>query len=126
MNDSPPDVVRIGVDHARITRVTAQQVEYLDEAGQERSIDLEGCARNWCQIFDENRDNVVILPGAASEGVASWNAGCVGQRGAIDDPPWVMLMDDRRTRFEFKDYGAIYALLLDPLMEAGWHTFDAT
>ena len=124
MNNTSPDVVRIGVGLARVTRVTPKQVEYLDEAGQQRSVDLEECARNWNRYHDDNRNEFVPLTNAPPESVARWNAGCVGQRGALDDPPWVELMSERGTRFEFMTYDEIYVQLLGPLMESGWYTFD--
>ena len=34
-------------------------------------------------------------------------------------------MTEPVTRFEFESYDALYAELLDPLEQAGWHTFDA-
>lgn len=125
MNPERKEVVRIGVGPAVITRVTRDQVEYIDDAGKPCSIGLQQCAQNWVMHFIEQRDNIITLPGATEESIDRWNAGCVGRRSAVSDPPWVEFMDERRARFEFKNYEAIYALLLTPLMKAGWHTFDA-
>jgi hypothetical protein len=55
---------------------------------------------------------------------AWWNARCVGQRGALDNPPWIELMNERKTRFEFASRETFYRELLDPFRQAGWHTFD--
>lgn len=46
MNQPAPEIVRIGMASADVTSVSQRRVEYLDEAGQERFIDLEQCARN--------------------------------------------------------------------------------
>ena len=123
--DKQPEVVRIGVGSARLTRVTPLQVEYVDEAGEEHFIDLQECAQNWIRHFDENRARVVAVPGVSSESIAQWNARCIGSRGALSDPPWVVLMSEPSTRFEFKNYFEVHELLLVPLMEVGWHTFDS-
>ena len=66
----------------------------------------------------------LLLPGASAESAAMWRSRCVGQRGAIDDPPWVEFIHERRTRFEFETSEAVDAHLLGPLGKAGWHTFD--
>ena len=49
VNQMVPEIVRIGVANARITCVTSERVEYLDEAGQECFVDLEECNRNYVQ-----------------------------------------------------------------------------
>jgi hypothetical protein len=64
------------------------------------------------------------LPGATEQSAAAWNARCVGQRGASDNPPWVEFMNARMTRFEFATYEALYSELLTPLRREGWQTFD--
>jgi hypothetical protein len=46
VNQMVPEIVRIGVSNARITCVTPQRVEYVDEAGQECFVDLDECSRN--------------------------------------------------------------------------------
>ena len=120
-----PDVVRVGIGLARITQVTSTQIEYIDKAGQERSVDLEECARSWCRYLDENRSDYMILDSnEPSESLDRWNARCAGLREATDNPPWVVFINEPGTRFEFKTYDEIYALLLEPLQLAGWHTFD--
>lgn len=116
-----PEIVRIGMARAGVTSVSQRRVEYLDEAGQERFIDLEQCARNWVRYYHEHEQDFVWVDSA--ESAATWNSRCVGQRGALDDPPWVEFMNERRTRFEFASCEAISALL-GPLSKAGWHTFD--
>ena len=116
-----PEIVRIGVANARIKCVTPQRVEYLDEAGQECFVDLEECVRNRVQSYNENKDEFVLL--TSEDSAAAWNSRCVGQRGLLDDPPWVQFTNERRTRLEFGSYEEAYALL-GPLGKAGWHTFD--
>ncbi len=125
MKDTPTEVVRIGVSSARINQITRHRIEYSDEMGNEHTIDLEKCVRNWLRLCDDRREDFVAFPGVSDESIAEWNKGCVGQRGALDDPPWVEFVGERRTRFEFKTYDAVYAELLGPLGSVGWHTFDA-
>jgi hypothetical protein len=119
------EVVRIGVSGARIVAVTRQRIDYIDMVGQERFIDLEECAKGWAQLHDDRSQEFLPLPGATEQGIAAWNASCVGQRGALDNPPWAEFMNERNTRFEFGTYEALYEQLLRPLKRAGWHTFDA-
>jgi hypothetical protein len=125
MNPPAPEVVRIGIAGAHISSVSRQRIEYVDEAGQERFVDLEQCARNWVRYRNDHEQDFCLLPGASAESAAKWNSRCVGQRDALDDPPWVEFMNERHTRFQFASYQAVYALLLDALDEAGWRTFDA-
>jgi hypothetical protein len=118
------EVVRIASSTARITRVTRQRVDYVDMAGQVQFIDLEECVANWNSWHDSHRGEFLPLPGSSPETTAAWNARCVGLRGALDNPPWAEFMNERKTRFEFVSYAALYAELLTPLKKAGWHTFD--
>jgi hypothetical protein len=113
------EVIRVGVLGARIVAVTRERVEYVDMEGQERVIDLEQCARKWVQWRDS------LSPAANEPGVRAWNARCVGQRGALDRPPWAEFTNERKTRFEFPSYEALYGQLLTQLKQVGWHTFDA-
>lgn len=131
MSSTSSDVVQIGVGPVRVTRVTLQQVVFIDDTGHERSIDLEECARNWTRHVDQrnrpeekDRRGPVKGPGYISGCITEWDDSCVGVRNLHDDPPWVRFMNERQTRFEFKTYDESYALLLGPLGQAGWHTFD--
>ena len=123
MNQHAPEIVRIGIAGAHVKSVSPEQVDYVDEAGKERFVDLEQCARNWVQHRNEHAQDFCLVSDASAEAVATWNSHCVGQRGALDDTPWVEFMNDRRTRLEFASYEAVYTLL-GPLSQAGWHTFD--
>jgi len=105
-------------------RVNHERLEYIDGAGQEQVIELKECARNWVRWHDNHRQEFVLLPGASEADALIENARCVGQRGALDDPPWAELMNERKTRFEFESYEALYRELLGPLSRAGWGTFD--
>lgn len=123
------ELVRLGVGPARITRVTAQKIEYTNESGRELFVDLEECARiggclETAGLFPPSSDmdwtsvaDAICGPGSET------TRGCVGLRGAMDDPPWFQFLNRRRTQFEFKDYDAIYAELLTPM---GRMTFDAS
>jgi hypothetical protein len=118
------EVVRIGVSGARIVAVTRERIDYIDMAGEQRFVDLEECAKAQARWHNEHRSDFLLLPGASEHGVVAWNARCVGERGACDNPPWAALMNERNTRFEFASYEALYRELLNPLKRAGWHTFD--
>ncbi len=116
-------VVRIGNSTARILSVAPQSVDYIDDAGQKHSVDLKECARNWGRLRGAGMPELRQSAGS-SEQLAAWNSRCVGQRGALDHPPWAEFMDEQRTRFEFATYEALYQELLTPLRRAGWQTFD--
>jgi hypothetical protein len=118
------EVVQVGASGARIVAVTHQRIDYFDMAGQARSIDLEECARSWGRWHDEHRREFLPLPGSSEQGIAAWNARCVGERGALDNPPWAEFRNERATRFVFETRDALYLELLTPLRKAGWHTFD--
>jgi hypothetical protein len=124
MNQPQREIVLIGVSGARIAAVTRRRIDYIDMAGQEQFVDLEESARRWGRWHDDRSQAFLPLPGATEQDAASWNARCVGQRGACDNPPWVEFTNERRTRFEFQTYEALYRELLRPLQAAGWHTFD--
>jgi hypothetical protein len=98
------ETIRIGVSGARIVAVTRQRIDYIDMAGKERFIDLEESARR--------------------ESVNTGSQEFVGLRAALEDPPWAEFMNERTIRFEFATEGALYAELLGPLQQVGWHTFD--
>ena len=113
MNDPEREIVRIGVSEARIVGVTRERIDYIDEAGQEQFIDLEECAG----VGGEARSN-------RAKRARLERTVCVGQRGALDNPPWAEFMNERKTHFEFATYEDLYGELLTPLRQAGWHTFD--
>ena len=56
-------VVRIGASGARILAVTDEGIDYLDEAGRQRSIDLAECARNWGRWRNARSQEFRPLPG---------------------------------------------------------------
>jgi hypothetical protein len=122
--DTTSEVIRIGASGARIVKVSQKRIEYVDMAGKQQFIDLEICAKNWVGWHDQHAHEFFPLPGASDEDVTTWNARCVGQRGALDNPPWAEFTNERKTRFEFETGEALYRELLGPLMQAGWHTFD--
>src|SRR5262249_37354648 len=103
---------------------THQRIDYFDMAGQEQFIDLEECAGSWGRLRDAQSQSFLPLPGATEEGIAEWNARCIGQRDLSDSPPWAEFTNDRNTRFEFATYEAASTELPGPLRQAGWHTFD--
>lgn len=115
MNEMVPEIVRIGVESARIKCVTPQRVEYLDQTGKECFVDLDKCVRNWGQRAQLESEDV-----AASE----WGSRCVAERGFLDDPPWVEFTNERRTRFEFASLSEALTLKL-LLAKVRWRTFDA-
>src|SRR5262245_20904353 len=94
MKDRQPEIVQIGVSGARIVAVTHQRIDYIDMAGQEQFIDLEECAGSWGRLRDAQSQSFLPLPGATEEGIAEWNARCVGQRDLSDSPPWAEFMNE--------------------------------
>ena len=124
------ECVRIGTGPARITRVTDQKVEYIDESSRELFVDLQECERiagrlEIAGLFppSDDLDWASVADGISSSSEQTVPAGgCVGLRGALDDPPWFQFLNRRRTQFEFKDREALDAELLTPM---GRMTFDA-
>ena len=117
VNQMVPEIVRICVANARIKCVTPQRVEYFDEAGQECSVDLEECNRNYVQL-----DNEDLL--TSEDSAATSSSRYVGMRGLLVDPPWIEFTNKRRTRFEFGSSNEARTLKLQ-LMKVRWLTFDA-
>jgi hypothetical protein len=124
------DRVRMGTGFARITSVTPQRVEYTDEAGSAWFVDLDECARigsclEHAGLFPPSDDldwAAVATVGSRGSESAATSSGCVGLRGALDEPAWFQFLDQRRTQFEFTDGRALYAELLTPMARM---TFDA-
>jgi hypothetical protein len=121
MNDK---IVRIGTEYARIRRITSAQLDYALEDGRLEAINLDDCTKNWVQLFEKERGNIVIL--TSEDEVRAWNSACVGMRDALAERPWVRFMTNPPIRLEFDDRDALYSELLDPLMAVGKHTFDST
>jgi len=124
MHPNTLEVIRVGVSYAHILRVTQARIDYIDMRGRRQSIDLEECARIWMRWHDDHIQEFTLLAGSSKADSDAWNARCVGERGALDHPPWVQFMNERNSRFEFGNYEALYVALLEPLMQNGWHTFD--
>jgi hypothetical protein len=127
------ELVRIGTGAARIVDIIRRQLRYTDDAGADVIIDLEDCARigralHNADLFPpaEDTDWAKLATGKADFSSLDLSHGCVGLRGAIDDPPWFQFLDRRRTQFEFKDEDDIRNDLLRPLAAAGWQTWDAS
>lgn len=120
-----PEVVQIGAPGVYIARVTQKRIEYVDMKGQEQFIDLEECARNWVRWYDDHNQEFISMPGVSKTEIDAENARCVGQRGGGSQPVyWVAFMNERKTRFEFRTWQALWRQLQVPLIEAGWGTFD--
>jgi len=116
-NQMVPEIVRFGVANSRIKCVTPQRVEYLDEAGQECSVDLDKCVRIRVQFHYEKEGDLVLWTSEGSD------SRCVARRSSHDDPPeWIEFTNKRRTRFEFRSYKKAHTTLLGPLRKAGWYT----
>ena len=121
MNQTVPEMVRIGVANAQIKCVTPQRVEYFDEAEQECFIALEECARSWVQLHNQNEDDLVLLTSEDKAGRRTEFH--VARRGShADSPEWIEFTNKRHTRFEFRSYKEAYNTLLQPLRKAGWYT----
>jgi hypothetical protein len=129
MNQTAGEVIRVRTSGARIVRVTHKRIEYIDMAGQDQFIDLEECARIWGRWHDVHSHELLpipeVFPGPPSQAdIDAWNARCVGRRGGGYPLWWAELMNERKTRFEFETWEALWRELQGPLMVAGWNTFD--
>ena len=120
VNQMVPEIVRIGVSNARITCVTPQRVEYVDEAGQECFVDLDECSRNSVQSHIKDEGDSVVLTSEDRDAVARY----VATRDLLHDPAWIEFKNKRRTRFEFASSNEARGLKLQ-LMRLRWHTDDA-
>jgi hypothetical protein len=126
VNETVPEIVRIGVANACIKCVTRQRVEYINEAGQECFVDLEECAKKWAKSLteedeeDEGDDDFVLL---TPEDSARRKRRHVGGRGLLEDPPWIEFANSRRTRFEFESLNEGYGLII-PLKKVRLLTLD--
>lgn len=121
MSQIVPEIVRIGVGNARIKCVTTQQVEYLDEAGQECLVDLEDSNRNYNQLHNEDEGDFVLL--TSEEGTGDLSSRYVGGRELLHYPPWIEFTNKRRTRFEFGSSREARTLKLQ-LLKVRWRTLD--
>ena len=117
-------VIHVGASGARITHVGPQRIGYFDTAGQEQFIELKECSSNWVRWFDDHRDGFVVASDVSEADIAAENARCVGLCGGFG-PFWVEFMNEQKTRFEFDSNVAREKELLEPLMEAGWDTYDS-
>ena len=125
------ELVRIGIGQSRITDISHGRCDYVDESGRALYVDLEECARIWAcldgSLPDPDYDWSVLAdsdPNFSAVDVSQH--GCVGLRGAIDEPAWFQFLNRRRTQFEFEGgRDDIYAQLLTPLARVGWASFDA-
>ncbi len=124
MSQTMPEVVQVGTPGVRIARITQKRIDYVDMAGQAQFIDLEECARNWVRWYNDHRHEFLPVPDASQAEVDAENARCVGQRGGSHPLWWAEMMNERKTRFEFESWEALWRELQGPLMQAGWCTFD--
>ena len=121
MGPNTAEIIRLDVGDARIKSVASQRVEYLDEAGLERFVDLEECARNWVQLHNKDDGELVLL---TSQGIFdSFYSSFVGQHGFLDDQSWIKFSNKRRTRFEFGSVKEAHSLRRN-LRGVGWRTKD--
>lgn len=120
VDEIEPEIVRIGVSNARITCVTPQRVEYVDEAGKECFVDLDECSRNSVQSRIEDEGDFVVMTSEDRDAAARY----VALRDLLHDPAWIEFRNQRRTRFEFGSSNEARGLKLQ-LMRLRWRTDDA-
>src|SRR5262245_48174670 len=104
---APRETFAVHSGSAKIVRVTAWEIEFTDASGAKHFVSLRECASNW-----------PLYHGGFQNKEARGGNRCVGERGALDDPPWVQFVNERMFRFEFESYDALYRDLLDPLSRA--------
>src|SRR5262245_55492537 len=115
------ELVHIDSGQAKIIGIEGSRLEYVDDIGKRRTIDLAECARIFSCLRqlgkfppDEDFDwgaLVAEIPGFADMPMPIQPV--VGLRAAIDEPPWFQFLNPRRTQFEFRDRDHIYSVLLD-------------
>jgi hypothetical protein len=109
-------VVRIGVRNARVTAVTKQRIDYVDELGQDAFVDLDECTRVWTRRH-----------GAPPPTVGGKYMRCVGWRSSLySSPTWVQFYDQRHTRLEFQTGDAMIEELLAGLRKIDCFANDVT
>ena len=91
--------------------------------GRRQFVDLEKCARCWVRWSDDHSQQFLTLGDASQAEIDEENACTVGLRGG-GPPFWIEFMNERKTRFEFETWEALYRALQGPLLASGWRTFD--
>ena len=121
------EIVRIGVGGARITSVTREKVDYLDETERQLEIDLEKCAEGWDHYMREHWDEFIHgIPTGFHLLNSKVKFTCVGDRNAKAQAPWARFFNERYTRFEFRAGHELHGLLHRPLLHVGRYMFDLT
>ena len=118
------ELVRIGEGKARIVEVGKARIDYVDEAGAKKTIDLKECARTFDALERAGafppRDDTDWAAIADGEPAPKQTGDTIGLRARMDEPPWFQFLNRRRTQFQFKDMDEMNALLMGPLMDADY------
>lgn len=122
-HEAAPEVHRVGSSGSHIVAVTEKRIEYTDATGRGQFVDLQECAKNWQGWYNDHRQE--FLPLGSQVEIDAENARTVGLRGGSYPVWWAEFMNERKTRFEFGTWEALWRELQGPLMVAGWRTFDS-
>ena len=112
-------IVVVGRDEALITRVCATHLHFRDRDGHHHEVVLQQCRDGWLARITRQQRKLVRI-----EDASQWDERCVGTRSMLSSEPFVELLCAPAVRFVFETRQRGYELLLDPLREHGWHTFD--
>lgn len=122
----------IVIHHSRIKNITTNGLSYIDDQHEEVFIDFNECSRNWVHYLNSSE----LFEG---EGRSINSTSCVGWRDAFDNPMYVELFTEPRTRFVYP-YGKSFLKRIenmrsrrvythfretnDSIIKHGWTTFD--
>src|SRR5262245_28021564 len=105
-----PMIVQIGVGGARVIGATKHRIDYIDEGGHERFVDLDHC-----------RQNSVKTPVGKRVPYVAWHGMDYYPGGRF----WIQFYDKGQTRFQFQTQFAKLDLLIE-LFGLGCPVFDST
>jgi hypothetical protein len=104
-----------------ILSITVSELLYRDNEGNQKVIDFQECYQRWLKrelSYQKNNSESSSFPNATSE----WKE--IGERDALDTPPYIQFYSKQRIQFDFASYEELTAFRMK-LWELGkWTTFD--
>jgi hypothetical protein len=106
----------------KVSSVTGDRLEYIDDDGERHHIDLRLCNDNW----------IHRLRGSNRDAISDFDMKCVAWRKVDAEPHYIEFFMEPPTRFEFavdlvnglKDADVSFYELQRQLRRAGWVTID--
>ncbi len=123
---------KIIFDRERILNISHKGLEYIDDEGNQNSIDFAVCRRNWVRYVNESGE-------FGTANLSENDSLCVAWRDISHRPPYIEFFTEPRTRFEFIAPTGIFGRLFGRLfrrwlsdfhylnskiLEARWQSYD--